>query len=217
MILSESEVYVDERGYAHDDEGNTWRVSGMQPGVYKASQFPYQDRNSPMPKRQRRLNLSPNYSERQKEQLAAIDAVLKKMPNNNFMGSIRRQVEQGVFLSEKQKKAAIGILKKFRLGDKVKAFESEETTMRELIDRLEEGSKGDVDARLKEVVKPYAKKIGEVEDKLKFSRQVLERLQEDLDEAEVPFSHPVWKATSVMIEKFLDAADAVRAAKKFGF
>lgn len=220
MKLEESEVYVDEKGYAHDDEGNTWMPSrSIAPGVYRSGEVPGPSsyRGSRRGGRGVR-NIIPHYSERQKRQIDAIDAALSKMPKSSFLQSVRKQVHFGRFLSGKQIKIILEILKKLRMNDKLKAFESTEMTMRELINKLEEGgSKLQTDKAVRDVVGKYSKKVDEVVDKLIFYSQFLEAIQEGFEEAGIPFSHPAWKATSKIKEKFGDAVEAVVEARKFGF
>ena len=40
QMFLESDVYVDEFGMAHDDEGNSWKVGRMSPGVYRPKDVP---------------------------------------------------------------------------------------------------------------------------------------------------------------------------------
>ncbi len=90
------EVYVDEFGMAHDDEGNTWRAG---PGY---GQGTYGLRNAPRPSRQRSPRPSPSVD---KKKLDAMNALLAKRPGDSFLTSIRDQVARGEALSEKQLKA----------------------------------------------------------------------------------------------------------------
>ena len=46
--LLEYEVYVDEKGYAHDDEGNSWYVGkGYGGGTYAGTRAPFSGRRGP--------------------------------------------------------------------------------------------------------------------------------------------------------------------------
>ena len=141
MRLVESEVYVDKKGYAHDDEGNMWRApTGARPGTYKGGAMGGPPSRRPQEKWKERKptrSFGAQFSERQKVQLKAIDDALEKMPDNKFLQSVRKQVYYGRFLSDKQKKVVRGILKKIGMKDKVKIFEGREDGMRALIERLE--------------------------------------------------------------------------------
>ena len=93
------EVYVDEFGMAHDDEGNSWPARGYGQGTYGR-------RDAPRPPRQRspRPSLPKLPSSVDKNKLNAMDALLAKRPGDRFLTSIRDQVARGKALSEKQLK-----------------------------------------------------------------------------------------------------------------
>jgi hypothetical protein len=47
-MLAESEVYVDDEGMAHDDEGNSWHVGTQYAGgTYRAGELPSGDQTAP--------------------------------------------------------------------------------------------------------------------------------------------------------------------------
>lgn len=89
------EVYVDENGMAHDDEGNTWRAGpGYGQGTYGLHNAPG------LPRRRR-----PAPSVVDQKKLQALDSLLVKRPGDKFLRSIRDQVARGKRLSDKQLKA----------------------------------------------------------------------------------------------------------------
>ena len=115
-FLNESEIYVDERGYAHDDEGNTWFVGrGESGGLYKASQY-----------NRRNVQRDVSNTDRQTGPVAAsvspgakevLDAILTKKPNDSFVISVKDQISRGRALSPKQKDVILRILQRMEMSD----------------------------------------------------------------------------------------------------
>lgn len=104
-VLAESEIYVDENGWAHDDEGNRWFVGKGRPGTgatYSASGYRKQFGGGASSPAGGRQPLSP-------EQRQAIATLVQRVPGNDFLMSISSQAARG--LTAKQKAA----IKKFML------------------------------------------------------------------------------------------------------
>lgn len=124
----ESEVYVDPQGYAHDDEGNVWKT-GRGSGVYSGSEFHPPDRTY---RARRHVDFNTQL------QLVALEKALKARPGDRFLTDIRRQLEKGHRLSDKQKQVVRQIFYKIRMKPEADYFrESKETGMRALLERLE--------------------------------------------------------------------------------
>ena len=122
--LRESEVWVDENGWAHDDEGNKWKVgSGAPSGVYKGTTFrsgrsyaAYRNQGQGVlgPADKSADRPAPSQAE---GMIARVEKVLKRVPNNSFLTSILDQLKRGRSLSEKQ----VAALEKFEGGPKFPA------------------------------------------------------------------------------------------------
>jgi len=107
LELQESEVYVDDKGWAHDDEGNKWKVSAGAPqGVYKGTTF----RSGRSYKAWRGTGqgvAAP--ADKGSDYLARVKGLLQAMPDNRFLLSLRSQLVGGRSLSPKQ----VAALEKF--------------------------------------------------------------------------------------------------------
>jgi len=94
--LAEHEISVDEHGYAHDDEGNSWFVGKDWPAdLYhgkEAYQLVMMAPKEPAPKL---------LSKEQTAQVAALNKALGKK-HSKFLASIRDQLNKGKKLSPKQ-------------------------------------------------------------------------------------------------------------------
>lgn len=113
--LVESQVYVDEHGYAHDDEGNTWFAGRGRRGTYKGTSF---GRSFGYGGSQRPLTTAdPN-----PKLAAAVDALSAKLPNNNFVASIRSQLRRGSNLSKKQRDVIAKIMRQAGMGNEAQLF-----------------------------------------------------------------------------------------------
>jgi len=116
------EVFVDNKGYAHDDEGNSWFVGPQYAG------YTGHPRGLPSPGRQR-----PTYRPRPapsapaslgpdaKKWLEILDALLA-VRQDRFIQSIRDQVARGRGLSDAQLKAVRQNLYRNRMKDKADFF-----------------------------------------------------------------------------------------------
>lgn len=125
-VLIEREVWVDDQGYAHDDEGNRWYV-GMASGTYSYREVP-----PPRDDRPGRRPYRPKYNRartpkkvkmsKEAEAQAKVleDAIAKR--KNKFLSSILSQVQAGRTLSDKQNLAVRRILHKLRMHDESKLF-----------------------------------------------------------------------------------------------
>lgn len=101
--LTESEIYVDEEGYAHDDEGNPPVKTSLKPGLYKASQISHMlggTTKTSQPKKFR-PNTVPM------AQQNAVNVLTKHNPSSKFFASLSTQVRSGKWLSDKQKEIVI--------------------------------------------------------------------------------------------------------------
>lgn len=114
QVINESEVYVDENGYAHDDEGNSWYVGkGGAGGVYKASTFGrsrYGGGRSSGGAGSYSSQPKPPRASADAAQVAAIQKLAAARPGSNFVMSIKTQVERGGNLSPKQKAVVVQML-----------------------------------------------------------------------------------------------------------
>lgn len=114
--LNESEIYVDERGYAHDDEGNTWFVGNKGGGgLYKASS--YIDRFGPPRNSTSTRRTGPTPASASPGTKEVLDAILAKKPTDSFVISVKDQVARGRALSPKQKDVVLKILQRMGMAD----------------------------------------------------------------------------------------------------
>jgi hypothetical protein len=125
-----SEVFVDAKGMAHDDEGHTWKVGGgVYPGTHKGGSV-----RTPMPSQDWR-----NRSEEESDMVQAISMAFTRDPGNSFLRSMFRLTRNvPMRLSPKQKKALRDILYRMGLKKEAKLFEEKGTSMRALLERLED-------------------------------------------------------------------------------
>ena len=101
LLLLASEVYVDEKGMAHDDEGNTYYVGKQYGGeTYGGTRTPWGNR---VPSRSR--STTPSRGPVNKAQVDVLEALIAKKGSNSFISSILSQVKGGKALSDAQKKA----------------------------------------------------------------------------------------------------------------
>jgi hypothetical protein len=105
------DIYVDEKGFAHDDEGNTWKVNRPS-GYYRPNQVM-------PPVRQPAWRPSPPRPSPRANQavVEALQKYLEKRPNSNFAQSLLQQAQQGRRLSEKQNAVMVRMLAEARLSD----------------------------------------------------------------------------------------------------
>jgi len=106
------DIYVDEKGFAHDDEGNVWKVN-RPTGYYRPSQMM-------PPARQPNWRPSPPRPSPSRGNQAVVDALqkyLERRPNSNFAKSLLQQAQQGRRLSEKQNVVMVKMLAEARLSD----------------------------------------------------------------------------------------------------
>ena len=113
--LLEYEVYVDEKGYAHDDEGNSWYVGkGYGGGTYAGTRAPWSGRRGPRAYRDRKPSQRKTTyvgADANAEKIVALESAIAAKPNN-FLSSLLSQLKKGRGLSEKQKSIARKILMK---------------------------------------------------------------------------------------------------------
>lgn len=145
-LFEGQEVYVDQNGMAHDDEGNSWPANGWEPGTYWGNDARtitnLERRSSERGYGRRSYRASdPNRS----EQMDALKKAMEKDPANNFLRSLFDQMARGRDLSPKQKDAAKKIL--IRLGGSISAklFEKEHTMLK-LIENMEAVGLGEADS-----------------------------------------------------------------------
>ncbi len=128
MQIDESDVYVDDRGMAHDDEGNSWFVGKSYLGIHKGSQF-----RGSMPDQSWR-----NRTPEEEAMVRAIATAHARDRNNQFLQSMFRLTgKTPLRLSLKQKSVLAKIMKGMGLRDEAKLFENRIITMRKLIEKLE--------------------------------------------------------------------------------
>ena len=122
-VLVESEIYVDENGTARDDEGNVWRTRAA-PGVYKASDFVrrYGAPGESHGGRQYSSQPRPPRTTLDASQVAAIGQLYARMPGNNFVASIKSQVDRGGSLSPKQKAVIVQIMRRAGMATEAALF-----------------------------------------------------------------------------------------------
>ena len=101
--LLEYEVYVDEKGYAHDDEGNSWYVGkGYGGGTYAGTRAPFSGRRGPRAYRKPRPRKTTYVgSGANAAKIKAVEDAIAVKPNN-FLNSILKQLKGGRGLSSKQ-------------------------------------------------------------------------------------------------------------------
>lgn len=108
--LTESDIYVNDAGYARDDEGNEWFVGRQYAGgTYKYSQLP----DPPAPK----LRSTDNTA-----RIAAFKSLPERTLNGNFGRSILRHLQAGRSLSEPQRKAVRQMFYRARLRAEADLF-----------------------------------------------------------------------------------------------
>lgn len=124
--LNESEIFVDDEGYAHDDEGNTWFVGKYaQRGVHGGTKFKDPSWSHSWKSKQSKYSRTPT-SQSVKPQAStasenAVKQLLLKRPDSNFVKSVHDQVvNRKQDLSQKQKDVVSKMLKSFGLDDVAK-------------------------------------------------------------------------------------------------
>lgn len=111
----ESDVWVDVNGYAHDDEGNVWRVGQHNAGHYgRRGSLPTGGARST-------YNHGNNRSSVNADQTNAIAKALGKR-HNNFLDSVGKQLVAGRTLSMKQKSIVVDILLKMGMASEADLF-----------------------------------------------------------------------------------------------
>jgi len=113
--LDESEVWVDVNGYAHDDEGNVWRVGTQHSGHHGKSGSLGGGSRRP------RSTFRGSKPSQDMAKIAALAKALERR-HNNFLSSVSQQLTRGRTLSEKQKKIVREILHKLRMKDEAELF-----------------------------------------------------------------------------------------------
>lgn len=112
--VSEWEAYIDDDGYAHDDEGNVEFVGKHHPsGTYGLHDFPRtRGEYSPRPR--------PSVPVDEKK----VDALNRAIGirNNEFLSSILSQVKSGRVLTDNQKKIVRQIFYKLRMKEDADLF-----------------------------------------------------------------------------------------------
>ena len=108
------EVFVDEDGTAHDDEGNSWSVGKQYAGTYPGTRrlpFPAGDGGW----RSRPINSA---------QLKALEALSAKKPGD-FVRSVTSQVARGFKLSDRQVEVVVRMLRTNGLTEDIQHFDRE--------------------------------------------------------------------------------------------
>jgi len=106
LMFLESEVWVDEFGVAHDDEGNTWKVGRMAPGLYRP-------RDVPSPGGGYDKYWADKLWEPKKSMGKALNKLVYPRPKNladkdwNFIVSVREQMMKRAHKYPTEKQAAI--------------------------------------------------------------------------------------------------------------
>lgn len=102
-MLLEYEVYVDEKGYAHNDEGDSWYVGKRYGGeTYAGTRAPWSSRRgrgsyrNPRPRKTSYVGADANAA-----RIKAVEDAIAIKPNN-FLDSILKQLKGGRGLSSKQ-------------------------------------------------------------------------------------------------------------------
>lgn len=132
--LLEYEVYVDESGWAVDDEMNRWYVGPhWGEGTYFGRDADAIVRSGVRPRSSERPRSRPRaYNPRAAEQRAAITRALAYKPKNVFLLSVAQQLADGRVLSAKQREVVRKIL--IGLGGTESAKLFEEETMRDVFE-----------------------------------------------------------------------------------
>ena len=131
MRLTESEVSVDAKGYAYDDEGNRWFVGNRWPqGLYhgrEAQEIAMASRGGG------RRSTGSSSAEKQ---LDALAKAKKMRPRNRFLASVYNRIARdGRKLTSKQKSIVRDILTQLGGTESAKLFES--TTTSSLLESIE--------------------------------------------------------------------------------
>lgn len=119
--LLEYEYYVDERGYAHDDEGNTWYVGGGK-GTYSLRTMPKHHRPGFGRKRPRQAFPYGTTNELIKAMEEAIESA-KGEKTKDFLMSLLSQYRKKGGLTDKQRAALTKIFKQLGLDNHVEYIE----------------------------------------------------------------------------------------------
>lgn len=123
MEKKSSELYVDERGYAHDDEGNTTFVGRDWAGHYPGNRLPSALR-SQLSNSDDDYGSSYSYRPRavNKNQLEVLTRLEAKKPGD-FVTSVKNQVSRGYALSAKQVAVVVKMLSSAKLVEDIQHFD----------------------------------------------------------------------------------------------
>jgi hypothetical protein len=108
------EVFVDDDGMAHDDEGNSWFVGEQHAGTYPGTgRLPFPLSGGGGGWRSRPVNSA---------QLKALEALSAKKPGD-FVQSVTSQVARGFKLSDRQIEVVVRMLRTNGLTEEIKHFD----------------------------------------------------------------------------------------------
>lgn len=116
------EVYVDDRGYARDDEGNEAFVGDHWAGVYSGRSIP-RGLLEAMDRGSRSSYDYPKTRTVNQPQLKALTALAAKKPGD-FVESVKNQVSRGYRLSEKQVAVVVKMLTSAKMIDEIQHFDN---------------------------------------------------------------------------------------------
>lgn len=145
--LIESEVYIDQHGMAHDDEGNTWRAPERAQGVYKGTSARL---------RTQRTRRRPGAN---RDRLDALYTALYYEPKNRVLTYAARALAKGGDINAKEAKQIRDIMKKVGMKREAKLFEDKEAKVIKM-EKVTEGGMSGILRKLEELVERKVKMGG---------------------------------------------------------
>jgi hypothetical protein len=140
-----SEVYIDKKGIAHDDEGHSWSAPGFSRGVYSGTHIRPRSKFGAQRKR----------PEINRDKLDALYLALYYEPKNRILSYAAKVLAKGGEVNSKEAKQIIDIMKKNGMKKEAKLFEDRGIGMRKLLGRLEE-KVSDRDNLIKAIYKRFS-------------------------------------------------------------
>jgi hypothetical protein len=123
--LLEYEIYVDDQGYAHDDEGNSWHIGRQYSGgTYGLRELPRGGR--PGASRSRRSTMAYPHGT-SNELINVIGRAIEEVPSTKakeFLSSVLSQYRRKGSLSEKQKAVVEKIFVRLDLAHHVRLIDT---------------------------------------------------------------------------------------------
>jgi hypothetical protein len=121
-----SEVYIDKKGIAHDDEGHSWSAPGFSRGVYSGTHIRPRSKFGAQRKR----------PEINRDKLDALYLALYYEPKNRILSYAAKVLAKGGEVNSKEAKQIIDIMKKNGMKKEAKLFEDRGIGMRKSLNRI---------------------------------------------------------------------------------